>query len=131
MTLLVAFETKPESADKLRRMAVDNFRDFATDGPSEEYFARTVENFKKNIPESRINNNYWLGNLRKWVRYGEDYDALYEAAVNDLTAADVQAAAQHILSSENWIEVVMRPAASEEAAEENAATPAEPADPAE
>ncbi len=109
LTFLVAFDTNPDSSEKLRKMAVDEFEKFATEGPSEEYFARTVENFKKNIPESRINNNYWLSNLHKYDKWGEDYDALYEAAVESLTPEEVQAAAQFILNCGNWIEVVMMP----------------------
>ncbi|MCD8208986.1 MAG: insulinase family protein, partial [Bacteroidales bacterium] len=119
LTFIVAFDTKPESSEKLRQMAVDEFEKFATEGPSDEYFARTVENFKKNIPESRISNNYWLSNLSNYVKYGEDFDALFEAAVESLTAEEVKAAAQFILSSENWIEVVMMPKV-EEVAEEAA-----------
>ncbi len=121
-TFVVAFDTKPESSEKLRQRAVDEFEKFATEGPSEEYFARTVENFKKKIPESRINNNYWLSNLSTYEKWGEDYNALYEAAVESLTAEEVKAAAQFILSSENWIEVVMMPKVEEEAEGEPAAS---------
>ncbi len=118
--ILVAFDTKPESADKLRQMAVDNFRELAENGPSEEYFNRTIENFKKNLPESRINNGYWINNLKTWIKFGDDYDTLYEEAVNSLTPADVQAVAKTLIDCGNFIEIVMRPAATEEVAPEAA-----------
>ncbi len=117
---IVAFDTKPESADKLRQMAVDNFLQLADEGPSEEYFNRTVENFRKNIPEMRISNSYWLDKLGDWVDYGEDYDTLYEEAVNSLTRADVQAAAKRLADCGNFIEVVMRPVSTDTDADDAA-----------
>ena len=63
----VAFECKPEMADKLKAMAKDGLRKLAEEGPTDEQFTRTVENFKKNIPESRINNNYWMSSLIRYL----------------------------------------------------------------
>ena len=80
--LQVYFNSKPALAEKLRTLAQDGFRKLAEEGPTDEQFTRTVENFKKNVPESRINNSYWLSNILRYFRNGYDYDQEWEAAVN-------------------------------------------------
>lgn len=106
----VYFDTNPESADKLREMAVKNLTDFVTNGPTEEQLTRTVENFKKNLPESRITNSWWLSALQLYYNYdGLDYDKEYEAAVNEITAENIKAALKTVLDQNNFIEVMMSP----------------------
>ena len=67
-----------------------------------------MKNLQKTTPENRQKNNYWASVIMRNARYGFDYDKEYEAAVNALTPADVQAAAQELLHG-NMIEIVMRP----------------------
>lgn len=107
--LLVQFDTRADKVDVLRDLAKSEFAKLATEGPSEEYFARAIENMKKNLPESRIRNSYWLSNLIRYQEYNEDFDTLYEAAINELTADDVKAAASALSGSGNLIEIVMNP----------------------
>ena len=108
--LQVAFECKPEMTDKLRQMCRDEFRKLAENGPTDEQFNRTIENFKKNIPENRINNQYWMSNIIKFVKNGYDYDAEYEAAVAGLTKESIREAAQRLYNSGNYIEIAQTPA---------------------
>ncbi len=110
MLFLVQFMTNTEQAEGLRKMAMGELHKLADNGPSEEYFSRTIENFKKEIPEERIRNSYWMSVLKNYDRYdGELYDSLYEQAVNELTPQDIQTALQELLASGNLVEVVMRP----------------------
>ncbi len=104
----VSFETNVESADKLRELAKSGFKGLAENGPTAEQFDKAVKNLQKTLPESRQRNNYWNSILRRYIQYGEDYDKEYEAAVNALTPAKVQAAAQEFLNG-NFIELIMRP----------------------
>ena len=106
--LQVAYETNDEQANSLRELAVKGLRDIAENGPSAEYFDRTVKNMQKNIPERRLRNSYWMSSLRKWVDYGENYDAEWEAAVNALTPEQIKAAASALISGYT-LETVMRP----------------------
>ena len=106
--LQVIYETNEEQADALRELAVKGLRDLAENGPSAEYFDRTVKNMQKNIPERRLRNSYWVNSLRKWVDYGENYDAEWEAAVNALTPEQIKATAAAIIAG-NTLEAVMRP----------------------
>lgn len=69
-----------------------------------------VENVKKNLPESRISNNYWLSALSENDDYGINYDAEYEEALNTVTAEDVKALLQAVLAQENFIQIMMVPA---------------------
>ena len=107
--LQVAFECKPEMTDKLRFMCKDEFRKLAENGPTDEQFSRTIENFKKNIPENRINNQYWMSNIIKFVKDGYDYDAEYEAAVAGLTKDSIREAAMRLYNSGNFIEITQMP----------------------
>ena len=105
----VTFDTNPEAASKLSGLAVKGLKDLAENGPTAEQMSKAVENLKKNIPESRISNSYWMNALNDWYEFGIDSDAEYEAAVNSVTAEDVKAVLQTILAQNNMIEVVSVP----------------------
>ena len=105
----VYFDTNPEQAPKLRELAIKGLKDLAENGPDADKFNMAIENFKKNLPESRISNSYWMGNLSQYYDYGIDYDAEYEAAVNSVTPEDVKAVLQAILAQNNLIEITSAP----------------------
>ncbi len=107
----VQFDTNPEMAEKLGNLAIKGLKELAENGPEQEKFNMAIENFKKNIPESRISNSYWSQNIEKYNRYGIDYDAEYEAAINALTPADVKAVLQAVLAQNNFIQITSAPAA--------------------
>ena len=110
----VAFECKPEMADKLRSIAREEFRKLAENGPTDEQFTRTVENFKKNVPENRISNSYWMNNIVRYSRFGFDYDKEYEEAVSSLTKEGIKEAAARLFGSGNFIEFVQMPGKTKE-----------------
>ena len=105
----VFFDTNPESADKLRKAAVEGLEKLMTEGPTEEQLAMTVENFRKNLPESRIRNSYWMSNLVYFYEHGEDFDKEYEAAISEINAENVKAAIKDIVQQGNFIELMMSP----------------------
>lgn len=105
----VYFNTNPDLVCRLRELAVKGLENLANNGPTDEQLARAIENFKKNIPESRITNGYWMEQLQNYYAFGEDEDALYEAAISEITAENIKTALQEILSQGNFIEVVMGP----------------------
>ncbi len=109
VVIQVSFDTNPEQAPKLGELAIKGLRELAENGPDAEKFNKAIENFKKNIPEKRINNSYWMNNLSQYIDYGIDYDAEYEAAVNSLTAEDVKAVLQAVLAQNNLIKVTSAP----------------------
>ena len=99
----------PEQAAKLTELAVKGLNELAQNGPDQDKFNMAIENLKKNIPESRISNSYWMGNIRDFYRYGEDNDAEYEAAVNSITVEDVKNVLQAVLAQNNMIQVTSAP----------------------
>ena len=107
--LQVVFETQPEKADNLRKVANEELRKLAEEGPTADYFARTVEHFNKSLAERKIENGFWYGRLLNW--YQEEINLLedYEQAIKDLTPEKVKAAAKALLDSGNLIDVVMQP----------------------
>ena len=109
--LQVYFDTNEAQADKLATIARKAVADLAENGPSEEYFNRTVENMKNNLPQSRITNSYWMNVLNLWQNYGIEADTEREAAINALTREKVAAMARQILDSGNFVEIRMMPQA--------------------
>lgn len=104
----VYFDTNPESADKLCKAAAEELKEFAENGPTEEQMTRTIENFRKTLPESRINNSYWMNALQYYYRHGgADYDMEYEQAVSEISPENIKSAINDVLSQGNFIELVM------------------------
>jgi zinc protease len=109
-TFMVQFQCKPELCDTLLTVAKHQLSEFITGGPTKDEFNNAVLNLKKNIPEKRITNQYWLREIRNVLEgYGYE-DAEYEAAVNALTPEKVRAVAASIINSGNKVEYVMVPA---------------------
>ena len=107
--LQVFFDTNVESARKLADLANKGINELATKGISDDYFTKTVENLKKNIPENRISNNYWKNVLTTWQEDNIDYDKAYEAAVNNLTKEQIMKAAEKLVKSGNYFELITAP----------------------
>ena len=105
----IQFDTNPEQAEKLGEIAKAKLIEFAQNGPTAEELSMAVENLKKNLPESRINNRYWMNVLENWDDYGIDYNKEYEDAINSVTAKDVQKLLQKILKQKNLIEFKSMP----------------------
>jgi len=105
----IAFETNPSSADKLSQLAKDGLRSIAENGPTAEQFEMAKNNMLKNLPESRINNSFWMSAIKGWIDYSVDKNKEIEEAVNSLTPEKIKDAAAHLLNDGNLIEIIMRP----------------------
>jgi len=105
----VVFQTNEESADRLRELAIEGLKSVAENGPSADFFDKTVKNLEKNIPESKLRNSYWSSAIRQYDMEGYDYVSEFEAAVKALTPEKVKAAAAKLVNSGNFIELVQRP----------------------
>ena len=110
VTFMVQFDTNPEQAEKLSGLTAQYLKEFAQNGPTAEELAMALENLKKNVPESRINNSYWMSALDLNLEHGIDYDAEYEAALNSVTAEDIKALLQAVLAQDNFVQIVLAPA---------------------
>ena len=106
----VAFDTNVDQQKTLRELAIKGLKNLAEQGPTDEQLTRAIENAKKNLPEQRITNNYWQSALRFNDKLGGNYDAEYEAAINNITAQGIKDALNEILKAGNFTEIVMTPA---------------------
>ena len=109
VTLMVQFDTNPEQAEKLSGLTAKYLKEFAENGPTAEQLAMALENLKKNVPESRINNSYWSSVLDLNRDFKIDYDQEYETALNGVTAEDVKALLQAVLAQNNFTQIVLAP----------------------
>lgn len=107
--LQVAFETNPESADKLSQLAIDGMNKVISEGVPADKLDMVIKNLKKNIPQDRISNDYWLDCLKDNVDYGENYDAEYEKAVNSITSDSIVATLKKLVNQKNFIQLRMLP----------------------
>ena len=112
---LVGWDCKPALCDKLRELALNGLKDLAENGPTDDEMNSAKLNLQKNLPESRQRNGWWRNSIELFLTYGEDRDALYEKAVNDLCKEDLTSLLKELLAQDNFIEVVMKPAATAEA----------------
>ena len=68
-----------------------------------------IQNIKKNIPQDRISNSYWLNVLQDYAEFGDMYDSEYEKAVNDATPEAVVELVKNLVDAGNFIQLTMSP----------------------
>ena len=112
---LVGWDCKPALCDKLRELAIAGFEDMAQNGPTDDELSSAKLNLQKNLPESRQRNAWWRSGIELFLTYGQDRDKCYEEAINSLSKEDLQNIVKEILAQGNFMEVVMKPAATAEA----------------
>ena len=72
---MVQFQCKPELCDTLLTVAKRQLAEFCAEGPTDDEFQKAVLNLKKNIPEQRISNRYWMRQVRNIIEgYGDEDD---------------------------------------------------------
>ena len=93
----------------MSQIIIDEIEKIAKEGPLAEDIDKTREFLLKDYKKNLEQNGWWLQTINSYYRYGLDNVNDYEAAVNGVTAADVQALAKRLLEDKNMIKVVMRP----------------------
>ncbi len=111
----VSFDCKPALCDKLCEIAARQFKEMAEQGPTDEELSMAKLNLQKNLPENRQRNSWWRSGIESYYLYGVDRDAAYEAAVNALSKESIQNLVKEIVAQDNFMELVMKPAATAEA----------------
>ena len=107
--LQVYFDCNPETCDRLREIAVKGLKELVENGPTESEVSQAKLNLAKNIPENRLNNGYWRGQIENWLKWGEDFDSIRESVIEGITAEGIRSAAEAFVNSGNFVEVVMKP----------------------
>ena len=112
--LQVYFDCKPDLTARLCELAEQGMKEMAANGPTETEVSMAVLNLKKNIPENRLNNSYWRGQIENWLEFGEDYDSVRESVVDGITAESIRTIAAELVNSGNYVETIMTPGATAE-----------------
>ncbi len=107
--LQVAFETNPESAEKLSGLAKEGVQKLIAEGIPADKFDMIIKNIQKNIPQDRISNSYWGSTLQKFVEFGDKYDSEYEEAVNTATSEAVVELVKKMVDAGNYIQLTANP----------------------
>ena len=110
----IQVDTNPEVVGKMSKLMDDALKQLAEEGPTVEQVSMAVENLKKNLSESRQYISWWMGELLHYNQDGLDYDRAYEAALEEVTAANIQALVQEILGQHNSLEMEMTPSEGSE-----------------
>ena len=105
------FDTNVDQAAALEELARKGVRDLAQNGPSDDYFNRTVEYFKTKMPQNRISNSYWMNVLNDYYQFGVNGDAEREAAIEALTKEKIASFAASMLEQGNLVDIEMAPLA--------------------
>lgn len=109
MDFSISFPCGPENVDKLTAAALAEVEKIKKEGVSPEDLAKVKETYLVQHKEQLKTNNFWLTNLVN--KYQEDRDDSYilgfEKAVAQLTAKDIQNAAQRFLDDQYFISILM------------------------
>ena len=114
--LQIQWQMNPDMTEKLVAKVMDGLKGIAANGPTEEQFNMSKENFLKELSEDRLSNRWWMNQTRFTLKYGFDEATDEAGLIESVTREDVRNLAEKILSQPNFIELVMIPAAAAEAA---------------
>lgn len=106
--LSIQFQTDPSKVDKLNSLVFKGLEGIAQDGPSQEYFDKTIANLKKSHAENLRKNSYWLGKLAQYFGQGFDFVTPYDATLESIRPADVQATVKQLNGTKNRRVIVFR-----------------------
>lgn len=107
--LQMYFDTDPAKQEKLNGIVHAELERIAREGPREADFNKTKENMVKKHAERLQENGYWLNVIDDYYYYGTDAKTEYDATLQSMTPAKIQAFTDALLKQGNVVEVVMIP----------------------
>ena len=105
-SLLIVFQTNPESAERLNGIIKQQLSDIAKNGVNEEYFNKTILNLEKQYTEGQTTNAYWMGLLTDKVRYNEQFHEVYLDTLHSITMDDVKAVLNKLIDANRYFEMI-------------------------
>ncbi|RMG69032.1 MAG: insulinase family protein, partial [Bacteroidetes bacterium] len=107
----ISFTCAPENVETLMETVETEAGKLREEGPSEKNLAKIKEIMRKELEVDMKQNGYWMEQLRFAYRYGLDPARILEAGtwIEDLSAADIQAAAQTYLQPKQLASFVLNP----------------------
>ncbi len=108
-TIYVYCPMKPEKADTAIQIMRDEVTTI-TKACDPDKLAKVKEYMLKNHSDQMKENNYWIGCISEWRKWGIDFYTDYEKTVNAQTAESISAFVAELLKADNRAEVIMLPA---------------------
>ena len=107
----IGFGSDPARAAELTAVVFQQIDSLAAFGTTDKYLTKVQETQRRERETNLRENRYWLNLLETYAYYGEDLRAIwdYEARVEGLSLAAIQAAAQRYLGSEAYVHVTLLP----------------------
>ena len=81
----------------------------AANGPTDEELTKTIESFKKNIPEKKKRISYFMNLIEEYYSWGKDMSDSDALINKNVTKETVQKMAQLLVNNKNRTEIVMNP----------------------
>ena len=100
---------KPEKADTAVLILRDEV-EAMTKTCDADKLVKVKEYMLKNHGDQLKQNNYWLGRINTWRKYGLDFHTDYEKVVNAQTVESLAAFIKELLKAGNRAEIIMMPA---------------------
>ena len=107
-TIYVYCPMKPEKADTALMIMRDEVEAISK-GCDPDKLQKVKEYMLKNLSDQQKQNNYWLGRINIWRKWGLDFNTDYEKIVNAQTPESIAAFVRKLVSAGNRAEVIMMP----------------------
>jgi zinc protease len=111
-TFTVGFGCAPDNIDKLEKAVWDEIDAIKAHGIGDDYIAK-VKELRRRAHETNLKDNgYWMRELERSYEYGDDPKQIldFDALVEKVSSARVQAAAKKYLPSTQYVLGELRPA---------------------
>ena len=107
----IRFGSDPVRAAELTAVVFQQIDSLAAFGTTDKYLTKVQETQRRERETSLRENHYWLNLLESHAFHGEDLRAIldYEARVEGLSPAAIQAAAKRYLGSEAYVHITLLP----------------------
>lgn len=101
----------PDNVEVLTEAAWREIEKIKENGPTAEDLSKVKETKKRQLTENKQRNGYWMGQLSSVAtgEYGKELITEIETRIDDVSAEDIQRAAQKYLSKDQYIRVVRLP----------------------
>ena len=106
-TFMIQLPTSPDKRERMTEIVYKGIDEIVNDGPKAEDIQKTKEYLVRKHAENLKSNGYWMGQMTQKAVWNRDWCTDYEAVLNSITKADVQALAKKIFKSGNSIECGM------------------------
>ncbi|MCQ2257115.1 MAG: insulinase family protein [Bacteroidaceae bacterium] len=104
---IIQLPTAPEKRERMTEIVYKGIENLVKNGPNEDHINKCKEYLLRRHAEKLKTNSYWMGQMTQKARWNRDWCTDFEAVLNSITPADIQAVAKQLFRNGNHIEVGM------------------------